>query len=179
MPRKSPLVFPRTARQKMFDLFETLEKRQLLSTVNIASFGATPGAGDDTASIVAAFRQSAPGDVISVPTGTYNLSSTITIPSDRTLQGVKGSKFEFAVGIRDFAIFLAPSAKNITITDLAIKANCGIISLNRGHYSNVKIVNNDFQWGYNGTYYNRLAIRATTSSDGLVIEHNNFHDSEL
>ncbi|CAN5709463.1 hypothetical protein BH09PLA1_BH09PLA1_20470 [soil metagenome] len=174
MPRKSPFVTPR----KKFCSLETLEKRQLLSTVNITSFGALANdSGDDTSAINAAIRQSSPGDVIAVPAGTFNLSSTITLPSDRTLQGAKGSTLDFNVGVRDFAIILASGAQNVTITGLALKSNDGIILMNRGHYSNIKIINNDLQWGYRGTYYNRLAIRATSSSSGLMIEHNNFHDS--
>jgi len=176
MPRSSPArlfrkVKSKNTRPQASSLhLESLENRQLFSALNILSFGATPnGGGDDTAAVVAAFRNSGPGDVITVPAGKFNLSSMITVPTDRTFQGEKGAELEFAVGTRDFAISIASGAQNVKITNLAIRANCGVILMNRGRYSNIQIVNNDFVWGYKGTYYNRLAIRATTSTNGLTV----------
>ena len=159
--------------------FEALERRWLLSTIDITRFGAVASDGiDDTAALNAALRASAPGDTIAIPRGTFNISQTITLGTGRTLQGVDGGKLDFTVGTKAFAIEIEGNASNVTIDSLALRANCGIILMSKGSaYNNIQITNNDLVWGYNGTYYNRLAVRATVGGSGLIIERNYFHDS--
>lgn len=64
------------------DFFHELEPRQLLATINILNFGATPNdSTDDRSAIVAAINASHDGDTIFFPTGTYNLSKEISTNS--------------------------------------------------------------------------------------------------
>jgi len=159
---------------------EALEQRQLLSAVDITRFGAVPDDNrDDTAALQAALRATGAGDTVNIPAGLFQISSTIAIPAGRTLQGVKGSsKLDFVIGKRAVAIEIAANATNVVIDGLTIRSNDGVIGMHHGHqFRNIRITNNDFQWGYDGTYYNRLAIQSTVRSDGLIIENNFFHDS--
>src|SRR5581483_6258726 len=70
-------------------LLELLEPRQLLSTVNVTSFGATPNDGsDDSFAIQRAINASAPGDTIVFPAGTYNVSQELDpLGGGRIFQG--------------------------------------------------------------------------------------------
>src|SRR4051812_39861431 len=143
---------------------EALEQRQLLSAVDITRFGAVPDDNrDDTAALQAALRATGAGDTVNIPAGLFQISSTIAIPAGRTLQGVKGSsKLDFVIGKRAVAIEIAANATNVVIDGLTIRSNDGVIGMHHGHqFRNIRITNNDFQWGYDGTYYNRLAIQST------------------
>lgn len=159
---------------------ETLERRQLLAAVDITRFGGIPDDNrDDTAALMAAIRATAPGDTVNIPAGTFQISNTIELPTGRSLQGVKGSsKLDFVVGRRAFAIEIDANSANVVIDGLTIRSNDGVIGMHHGRtFRNIRITNNDFQWGYDGSYYNRLAVQATVRSDGLIIENNFFHDS--
>src|SRR5690349_12367717 len=152
MPQSSPLPSCR---------LERLEPRQLLSAVDITCFGAVPNDNrDDTAALNAALRATGPGDTVNIPAGLFQISETIAIPTGRTLQGVKGSsKLDFVIGKRAFAMEIDPSSTNVVIDGLTIRSNDGVIGMHHGHlFRNIRITNDDFQWGYDGSYYNRLAV---------------------
>src|SRR6185503_506306 len=58
------------------------------ATLNIQSYGATPNDGsDDATAINNAMNASAVGDTILFPAGVYNISSTLTLKSDRNYSG--------------------------------------------------------------------------------------------
>ena len=177
MPQTSPQCSPQSLQPFRPCSFENLEARQMLS-VSVATFGAIPNdSADDTAAIQSALRAGIGSEVI-FPAGTYNLSSTITVSSNTKLTGIAGSKLDFKVGSSSFAIDIESNASNVTIQGLAIRSNDGIINMNHGTgYENIQIVDNDFQWGYAGTYYHRLAVQATVRSNHTIIERNYFHDS--
>jgi len=160
-------------------MFEQLETRRLLSgTVNLTSFGAIANDDrDDSGAFQSAIRAALGGGTLVVPTGTFNINSTLNVPSDITISGTTGSTLEFAVGTSAFGMEMDYNVANVTINGLKMRSNDGIIGMHRGPNTNVKITNNDFQWGYNGTYYHRLAVQASGTSNGLIIEHNTFHDS--
>ncbi|HEY7091332.1 MAG TPA: glycosyl hydrolase family 28-related protein, partial [Tepidisphaeraceae bacterium] len=55
-------------------LLETLERRQLMATINVTNFGAIPGDGlSDTAALQAAIKASAAGDTIYFSRGVFDL----------------------------------------------------------------------------------------------------------
>ncbi|HVT89459.1 MAG TPA: NPCBM/NEW2 domain-containing protein [Tepidisphaeraceae bacterium] len=69
-------------------LLDRLESRQLMSQVNVTSFGAVPNDGrDDLAAVKAAMNASANGDTIYFPSGTYNFSDEIFLKGSRTYAG--------------------------------------------------------------------------------------------
>ena len=71
-------------------VLEGLENRQLLSTVDVADFGAVADDGrDDRGAIVAAINASKPGDTVKLVGGTFNVSDEITLSPDRTYAGTK------------------------------------------------------------------------------------------
>src|SRR5947207_12288736 len=65
--------------------FESLEKRELMSVVNVADFGAKPGDGqDDRAAIQAAVNAAHVGDTVQFGAGQYDVNGQLTVGSDRT-----------------------------------------------------------------------------------------------
>jgi hypothetical protein len=69
-------------------LFDRLESRQLLASINVTSFGARPNdGGDDLGAIRAAINASANGDTIYFPSGTYNLSDQVFLKGSRNYLG--------------------------------------------------------------------------------------------
>src|SRR4051812_39752816 len=71
--------------------FEGLEKRELMSVVNVADFGAKPNdGGDDRAAIQAAINAAKAGDVVQFGAGKYDINGQINVGNDRTLKGAAG-----------------------------------------------------------------------------------------
>src|SRR5205814_10598217 len=69
-------------------LFEHLENRQLMSTVNVADYGARPNDGqDDRSAIQAAIDAAKPGDTVLFGAGQFDINGQVTARSGRTLTG--------------------------------------------------------------------------------------------
>ena len=162
-------------------LIENLENRILFSTFNVADFGAAPDDGrDDRAAVQAAIdagrNGGEPADAVLFPKGTYEIRGTLRLPGGVSLSGKNKANLTFTTGRSEFAIELEPNASGITIDGLNVRANNGVIHAG-AFVRDVHVTNNDFVWGFDGSYYSRLAVQSTGGSDGLVIEHNHFHDS--
>ena len=79
--------------------FFTAQMMCFAATISVITAGATGnGSTDDTAAIQFALNSSAAGDTLVFPTGTYRISSHITVPSNRTLQGQSGSIIKGSIG---------------------------------------------------------------------------------
>lgn len=80
-----PIISPATA------LNQAVSLTQIRPVYNVFQFGATGnGSTDDTAAIQAALTAAgnANGGIVYLPVGTYNVSATLTIPTNVTLEGV-------------------------------------------------------------------------------------------
>jgi len=108
-------------------IFETLEVRRLLSTIDVGSYGAFPNNGvDDTAAIQNAINSSNAGDTIHFSTGVFDISSTLTFLPGRTYSGDPGATLHMsssAVGGSPIAMTTYGSDSNITIQGLTFNAN--------------------------------------------------------
>ncbi len=98
------------------------------ASTNVKDSGATGnGSTDDTRAIQAAINASPAGDTIVFPAGTYKVSSTIYIPSNRTVQGQSGATLTGPGGM--FLMILPyDSASNIKIDGMVFDS--GGISTN-------------------------------------------------
>ncbi len=158
--------------------FEILEKRVLFSTIRPADFGAVTNDGkDDRAAIQAAINAAMKDDVVQFSAGQYDISGSLQIGAHRTLRGAvqEDSTLVFSTPRNQYAMQLT-DASDITIQGLSLRANCGVI-LAPHNAQDVNILGNDFVWGYDGTYYNRLGVRVMGQSDRVAIDGNYFHDS--
>ena len=73
-------------------VFEQLEIRQLLATVNLTDFGARPNDGaSDIAAIQAAHRATGPGDTLVFPSGVLDIPGGMKVSGQRIYQGQNGS----------------------------------------------------------------------------------------
>src|SRR5689334_3450885 len=73
--------------------FEVLENRQLMSTVNVAAYGAHPNdGGDDRAAIQAAINAAQPGDTVVFDNGTFNINGQVQLKSGITMTSANGNK---------------------------------------------------------------------------------------
>jgi hypothetical protein len=135
---------------------ETLESRRLLSTVSVLQYGALPNDGiDDRAAIQAAINASAPGDTIAFPTGTFNLSNTLTLLGNRNYVGDSGSILKMNSGLTGsppVARLNQGQDVNVLIQRLTFDANfvgAGLqISVNGGGSapaSHISVQNNTFE----------------------------------
>ena len=159
-----------------------------LSTLNAADFGAVANDGnDDRAAIQATIDHANPGDKVVFNSGTFNLNGQVNLKGGITLTSVSGTEDAlldsyFApspgngwVNGSNFA-FRGDDVSGLSVDNLKFKANSGIFNFNTA--DNVTFRWNEFQWGYEGNYYNRHAFYIGHSANGLIIEKNNFHDSE-
>ena len=99
--------------------FEFLETRQLLSTVNVTSFGAVSGDGrDDSGAIIAAMRQASPGDTISIPAGDWNINRRIDLKNNISIVGAgqKTTNIQVADGIHAFRM----TGQGNTLSDMHV-----------------------------------------------------------
>jgi hypothetical protein len=167
-------------------LFELLENRQLMSTVNVASFGARPNDGaDDRGAIQAAINAAQNGDTVVFDNGTFNINGQIALRGGITMtsaNGNKGAMLDFNVPVNGGDIngtnyaFRAGNLTDFKFTQLKVKSNNGIFFLERQANNNFTF--NDFQWGYRGNYYNKLVFYTGGGASNVHIDRNYFHDSE-
>jgi len=126
-----------------------------------------------------------PGDTVVFGSGTFNVSQTLTVPSNVTitsaslgtshivfsLAGTNGSAYGFA---------LAAGAGTVTFSNLDLYSSNGLIQMSAGgQYNDITIYNNQLQYG-GGNLSDGSAIygiSATDPSTNLIVEHNYFHDS--
>ena len=137
---------------------------------------------DNLANVVASAHA---GDTVQLGTGTYNVSSPVTVPSGVTIAGTSVDAthvvFNLAGGnTTAYGFLIAGNAQNVTITHLDLISNHGVIGMYLGSgYKNIVITRNNLQYGggqfSNGTLV--MGISGTVLNNGLQITHNYFHDS--
>ncbi|WP_428940486.1 NPCBM/NEW2 domain-containing protein [Fontivita pretiosa] len=155
--------------------FESLELRQLMATVNVNDYGATPNDGrDDSAAINAAIRASGAGDIIQFGNGIYTIGEDLEARGEgriyqgsgnTTLQATRGYIFHVAV---DNATF-----RNLILDGPGIQLE----RAGGGMNSNIVIDNNEFRvrsyrapngsWWWNG-------VEFTTGLRNSQITNNRF-----
>jgi hypothetical protein len=159
---------------------ESLETRQLFSTISVVSFGATPNSGQNAAGAVqAALNAAKPGDVVSFPAGTYDIDSTLNIPSGITVEGASytTTHIDFTVPAGGYGFSLNGNDTNVTIEGFDIHSNNGAILMNQGNgYSNISILGNDIQVGGQVTSSYYAGIIDTNETTNLKIDYNWFHN---
>jgi hypothetical protein len=138
--------------------------------------------GDDLAG---AINSANAGDTILIAAGTFDIKSAITIPSGVTVSGVSpdASKIVFKLPSDDqnaYGFTLPPNASNITIQELDLVSNRGVIAMEQGSaYTDIVISHNNLRYGggevTDGTMV--FGISGTIPNNGLQIVHNFFHDS--
>ncbi len=162
-------------------LFPTLlTAPSLANTINLSP-------GDN---VTEAVQSAHSGDTVIFGAGTYNLNSPVTIPSGVTVTGISpnDSHINFNLPGGDngsYGFNLAYEASNVTIEQLDLHSNHGVIRMANGnsyngYFSNVTITYNNFQYG-GGLLSGGVAvygISGSLPSDGLQITHNYFHDSQ-
>jgi hypothetical protein len=124
--------------------FEQLENRTLLSTVNVVTQGgAIPNdGGNDGNAIQRAILNSASGDTIFFPAGTYDVWGMLSVRDRRTLQGENGTVLRFNTP-NGYGMTIVGNAANVTITGLTLQG--GGIDMGAGsRYTNINITNNHF-----------------------------------
>ncbi len=154
-------------------MFEPLEPRLVLATINVLEFGAIPGDGlDDTAAIEAALDRAGSGDTVLFPEGTYELRRTLVVRSGESIIG-ENATLHFR-GVR-YGFDLANDADNVTFRGLDMDGG-GIRMHAGGMHSNVLIEGNlirNFNTGGVGG-----GIYATTRTENLMIRHNEIRDAQ-
>ncbi|HVT90625.1 MAG TPA: NPCBM/NEW2 domain-containing protein [Tepidisphaeraceae bacterium] len=151
---------------------ENLETRQLMSTVNVTDFGATPNDGtDDRAAIQRAINASKTGDTIRFSGGTFNLSDELTVASDRTYLGENGAVLHGrGVNVGDQ---IKVQGNNVTFRGLTFESG-GIFFEKSGGGRNTGIVidNNTFKLNTSGD--RAAAITFTSGLENSRITNNYF-----
>jgi hypothetical protein len=147
----------------------------LAATINVS-----PGSN-----VISAVAGAHPGDTVLFNSGTYNLTSPINVPNGVTLAGVSSSSthliFNLAGGsFTSYGIVLGYTQSNVTIENLDLVSNHGLIQMSNGAgYNNITVTNNNLQYGPgqlpDGTLV--FGISATVPNNNLQITHNYFHDS--
>jgi hypothetical protein len=129
------------------------------------------------------------GDTVQFGAGTFNINSPIVIPSGVTVQGVSTSQTHIVFNLNgddstSYGFSIAGNASNVTIQQLDMVSNHGIIQLSLGDpntdvFNNIVITHNNFQYGggqfSDGTIV--FGIFVSMHNDGLKITYNYFHDS--
>ncbi len=125
------------------------------------------------------------GDTVVLGSGTFTIRSPITVPSGVTVSGVSPDSthvsFEINGDDQDAYAFVLPGgARDITIEELDLYSNHGLIQMSDGSgYANIVISHNNLEYGpgelSDGT--DVYGISATIQSDGLQVVHNFFHNS--
>jgi hypothetical protein len=138
------------------------------ATTIVTSAGATGnGTTDDTAAIQSALNSSAAGDTIVFPAGTYRISSAITVPSYRTLQGQPGAILKGAIGTQ----LVQLEYNDLKIDGFTFDGG-GIVAPGNDSTKpplNVTITNNKFQnIATSGTNYNSVGILAPNGFSGQI-----------
>lgn len=119
------------------------------------------------------------GDSIIVEPGSYVIQGRRDLANGAKLysrsDNFLDTSIEFKTANNEAAINLRGSAN--LIKGLTLKANCGVIKSN--NLNDCVITGCRFTWGYNGTYYNRLAIGGWGSARDCVVEFNLFDNSSV
>ena len=130
------------------------------------------------------------GDTVVLGAGTFNLYAPVTVPSGVTLTGVSytSSHVVFSLAGGDstsYGFLVAGNASNVTIEQLDLHSNHGLIQLSSGDpytdsYQNIVITRNALQYGGGQLSDGSLVygISSTVTNNALQITHNYFHDSQ-
>jgi hypothetical protein len=130
------------------------------------------------------------GETVLLGSGTFTVTSPITVPSGVTVTGVSCNSSHVVFNLPGnsnstyYGFQIAANASNTTIEQLDLHSNHGVIQLGAGNaatqsYKNVVITNNNLQYGAGNLSDGTLVygISVTMSNNGLQITHNYFHDS--
>jgi hypothetical protein len=129
------------------------------------------------------------GDTVIFGAGTFNINSPITVPSGVTVTGTSLSSshvvFNLSGGDQtSYGFVIAARASNVTIEQLDLYSNHGLIQMSLGNpatdsYNNITITHNNLEYGGGGLSNGSLVygISGTMINYGLKITHNYFHDS--
>ena len=119
------------------------------ATIDVTAYGATGnGSTDDTAAIQSAINASASGDTIYFPGGTYKISATLSILSNRTYVGEFAGQVQSILSEQTanlYAAELQSGGQNVTLTGLTFQNNGFTIDLGHTPANGVKIENCTFQ----------------------------------
>jgi hypothetical protein len=138
------------------------------------------------ASISAALATAKAGDIVSLAAGTWNLTSSFTIPSGVTLQGTTQSEvlntfIKFTLTGQDLiGIILPANASGITIRNVDLSSTNGVIKMMDGAgYTDITITDTNFQCGGGAfpTGQEIFGITGTVPCTNLQVTSNYFHDS--
>jgi len=163
---------------------ETLETRQLMTVISVTDFGANGSNGSDSrAAFQAALNAAKPGDTVSVPAGTFDISGALNVPSGVTIAGLGSNSSHINFTLTDgdlYGFMLDGNDSNVTITGLDLHSTHGIVAAYYGSdYNNLTITNDALQFGggasSNGTLVEGIYI--PIANNNLQITHNYFHDS--
>jgi hypothetical protein len=156
----------------------------LLAAPSIANT-ITISAGDD---VVGKWSAVAANDTVKFDPGTYTISAPLTVPSGVTVTSTENKPdntfliFQLAGADQSsYGFVIAGGASKVTITELDIVSNHGIVQMSSGSlYQTIQIVRDNLAYGAgqlsDGTLV--FGISGTVKNDGLQISHNYFHDSQ-
>jgi hypothetical protein len=166
-------------RRKPGPLLNTLEARRLFSVINV-------GSGSNASAIQSDLNAAHPGDTVAFAAGTYNINGQLSVPTGITVTGAPNmsTKLNFNVPGGQFGFTLDGNDSNVTIEQLDMTSNNGLISMiNGSQYNNITITYNRLQYGTSGDNVYPAGIGIFASiwtgglNQGLQITHNYFHDS--
>src|SRR5262245_14981431 len=131
------------------NVFEQLEIRTFLSTVNIFDFGARPNDGiNDAGAIAAAVRATAAGDTILFPAGVTDLQTGFTVPGNRIYQGQSGAIIR---GRHAQGFLMHLEGDNAAVKGLTFEGGGLFIDrLGGGRVSNILVDGNTFRLNTSG-----------------------------
>lgn len=137
---------------------ETLEKRSLFSTLNMADFGAIVNDGkDDSAAIRAALSKSQDGDTIYFRRGTYDIAVPITLKGNRNYAG--DHKRSILKGATPARHIFRIQENNVRIEQLAFDGKPIFIASPHGSMvENIIINNNLIHVHARGSDYNGITF---------------------
>ena len=156
--------------------FVGLQTMCFAATISVTTAGATGnGTTDDTAAIQSALNSLAAGDTLVFPAGTYRITSRITVPSNRTLQGQSGATLKGSIG-GQLLQGMWNNARSITIDGLTFDGGGILFNGSSSAYpaDSIKITNNRFQNIIVGGDYNADGIHAWSGMTNSQISFNTF-----
>lgn len=164
---------------------EALEPRQLFSTIDVASFGATPDtAQNQRSAIQAAINAAHPGDTVSFPAGTFDIHGSLTLRNGVTLLFAPSFRTDLIFHVGSGSAFVsAGPLTNATLGKVGRGADIvstGDVLTNFFASANLSIIGNRMKYGTGGKgeiFAVYLATPIGQTQNGLRIEYNDFHDS--
>jgi hypothetical protein len=160
----------------------------VLGSITLPSLAQTPVQVTPASDIVGTIGNAQPGTEIDFTPGTYNITTPINVPTGVKITSSEGKPddtflvFQLAGADQSsYGFVLAGGAKDVTITELDIVSNHGIVQMSNGStYTNIQIVRNNLAYGSgqlsDGTLV--FGISGTVTNNALQISHNYFHDSQ-